>query len=100
MIRTEKIRIGALRTAKKVLKKIKKGPLWKPDVVIGISRSGGIWDGWLTGNLEAKPLLVVDVSYQQSPTERRIEFPVEKQVWLLVKSSKRTAPLTRKIILD
>ena len=36
---------NALRIAEKVLKEIQKNS-WKPELVIGIGRSGGIWGGW------------------------------------------------------
>lgn len=63
--------------ARKVLADVKKEPNWEPSLVIGIGRSGGIWGGWLAGNLGTKPLLVVDVSYyEQSPPE----FPGAEQV--------------------
>jgi len=70
----------AFRRARKVLDQIMQE--WKPDVVIGIGRSGGIWGGWLAGNLGSKPFLVVDDYYKESSKWRKmkIEFPGGEQV--------------------
>ena len=64
----------ALRVARTLLEKIE-GSEWKPAVVIGIGRSGGIWGGWLAGNLGGVPFAVVDDRYEQTAEGLRVEFP-------------------------
>jgi len=72
--------LDAFRMARKLLDETKQK--WEPDVVIGIGRSGGIWGGWLAGNLGAKPFLGVDVHYIQPPKGkgREVHFPGAEQV--------------------
>ena len=69
----------ALRVAEVLLKKIE-GSHWKPDIVIGLGRSGGIWGGWLAGNLGSIPLVVVDKHFEPETSGLRIDFPGGKEV--------------------
>lgn len=69
----------ALRVADKLLKKIPRGD-GGPKVVIGLGRSGGIWGGWLAGNLGSLPFAVVDIKYPESETSVEPEFPGAKDV--------------------
>lgn len=69
----------ALRVAEVLLKKIE-GSHWKPDIVIGLGRSGGIWGGWLAGNLGSIPLAVVDKHFVQEASGLKIVFPGGKEV--------------------
>jgi probable phosphoglycerate mutase len=69
----------ALKRAGKVLADIKQSN-WEPTLVIGIGRSGGIWGGWLAGNLGSKPFLGIDVNYQQNDKGREVRFRGAKQV--------------------
>ncbi len=52
----------ALKVVYKILSQIRRED-WRPDLVIGLGRSGGIWGGWLAGNLGSLPFTVVDVRY-------------------------------------
>ncbi|MBU0690928.1 hypothetical protein KKC97_09905 [bacterium] len=67
----------SLRTAKSLLTRIEAGKdTWDPEVVIGIGRSGGIWGGWIAGNLNTLPFGVVDVKYTKVDEKiKKIEFP-------------------------
>lgn len=69
----------ALRKASKVLEDINQEN-WEPTVVIGIGRSGGIWGGWLAGNLGSKPFLGVNVSYVHTAKGREVHFKGAEQV--------------------
>lgn len=64
----------ALRVAERLLVEIE-GNDWKPDIVVGLGRSGGIWGGWLAGNLGTLPFGVVDLKYHDGPTTRTVSFP-------------------------
>jgi len=66
----------ALRVADKLLRQIEAEENgWEPEVVIGLGRSGGIWGGWLAGNLGTLPLAVVDLKYTGSETGIEVAFP-------------------------
>jgi hypoxanthine phosphoribosyltransferase len=69
----------ALRKARKVLDRINQSN-WDPTVVIGIGRSGGIWGGWLAGNLGSKPFLGVEEQYVPNPHGRKVHFPGAERV--------------------
>ena len=76
-----------LRVAEQVLDQIEQGT-WKPDVVIGLGRSGGIWGGWLAGNLGSLPLAVVDISYDPSPSGMNVTFPGGADVLTSIRRSR------------
>lgn len=69
----------ALRAAEKLLNTIEAGT-WKPDVVVGLGRSGGIWGGWLAGNLGSLPLAHIDLSRKPIGREWHVEFHGAEQV--------------------
>ncbi len=69
----------ALRKARKVLDKINQSD-WEPTVVIGIGRSGGIWGGWLAGNLGSKPFLGIEEYYVPNPHGREVHFQGAEKV--------------------
>ncbi len=69
----------AFRMARKVLEDIEQSN-WEPTLVIGIGRSGCIWGGWLAGNLGSKPILGIDVWYDQTEEGRKVHFRGAKQV--------------------
>ncbi len=85
----------ALKRARKVLEDIKQSN-WEPTLVIGIGRSGGIWGGWLAGNLGSKPFLVVDVYYNQTEKGREVHYRGGKQVLSALEEFKK---LGRNILL-
>ena len=65
----------SLRAGENVLKKIEASD-WKPALVVGIGRSGGIWGGWLAGNLGSLPFEVVDCKMIDAPGgDRQYTFP-------------------------
>lgn len=68
-----------LRVAEKLLIRIEESP-FTPDAVIGLGRSGGIWGGWLAGNLGTLPLAVVDLAYRTGKTGRNVKFYGEAEV--------------------
>lgn len=61
----------ALKTAEGVISQIESGD-WKPQAVLGLGRSGGIWGGWLAGNLGSLPFAVVDETYKVHPSGRDV----------------------------
>jgi len=64
----------ALKTAEKVLEQIE-GSAWMPGIVLGIGRSGGIWGGWVAGNLGSLPFAVIDCKIDdESGPARRFLF--------------------------
>lgn len=64
----------ALRIADRLLDTIdRKG--FKPDLVIGLGRSGGIWGGWLAGNLGSIPFASIDIEYKDTEIGRSAQFP-------------------------
>jgi len=65
---------------------------WDPDLVIGIGRSGGIWGGWMAGNLGSKPLAVVDDNYRSDD----VSFPAGS---LVLNAMKTTYPSARKVLV-
>jgi hypoxanthine phosphoribosyltransferase len=69
----------SLRTAAKLLKMIEGNDWGAPDIVIGLGRSGGIWGGWLAGNLGSLPFGVVDDKYPE------VEFPGGEEVLLALR---------------
>lgn len=62
-----------LHTAKELLEIIEKSN-WKPTIVLGLGRSGGIWGGWLAGNLGKLPFTVIDLKYFDEANGLRVEF--------------------------
>jgi hypoxanthine phosphoribosyltransferase len=58
----------------KVLEEIERQG-WRPDLVIGLGRSGALWGGWLAGNLGSLPIMVVDKLFIETKTGRRLELP-------------------------
>ena len=86
----------ALRVAEQLLQQIE-GSDWKPDIVIGLGRSGGIWGGWLAGNLGSLPLGVIDVTYEETPVGgRSVAFPGG---WQVLSSLKETYPDDRNVLV-
>ncbi|MCK4341262.1 MAG: hypothetical protein KAY37_06005 [Phycisphaerae bacterium] len=73
----------ALRVAEKLLVAVEAAD-FKPQVVIGLGRSGGIWGGWLAGNLGSLPFLVIDDEYSLTPDGRRVEFRCANEVFTYV----------------
>ena len=69
----------ALRTARTLLEQIS-GAGWKPDLVIGIGRSGGIWGGWLAGNLGSLPFVAIDDKYEDVEAGLSVDFPCGKSI--------------------
>ena len=69
----------AIGVAQRLLAKIERGG-WKPDIVIGLGRSGGLWGGYLAGNLGTLPFGVVDLKYDDEPPERTVSFPAGEEV--------------------
>ncbi|MBN8672150.1 MAG: hypothetical protein J0L80_15815 [Chitinophagales bacterium] len=62
-------------TAHSLLNKIEESGV-KIDVVIGLGRSGGIWGGWIAGNLGSLPFYAIDVTYSvDEHGGRKVEFP-------------------------
>lgn len=53
---------NALRMARRVKVQVQQSG-WKPDVILGLGRSGALWGGWLAGNLGTKPIFVIDLQY-------------------------------------
>jgi hypoxanthine phosphoribosyltransferase len=86
----------ALRAATTLLERVEGSP-WKPEIVIGIGRSGGIWGGWLAGNL-GLPFAVVDDRYESGPEGRRVEFPGGQDV--LVSLRKLHGDSIRPLVVD
>ncbi len=76
----------ALRVAEGLLKEIE-GRSWKPQVVIGLGRSGGIWGGWVAGNLGSLPFTVVDLKYSEGGKGVDVEFPGAEDVLLSVRKT-------------
>ncbi len=64
----------ALKAAEAVLKDIEESE-WSPDMVIGLGRSGGIWGGWIAGNLGSCPFAVVDDAYDTTEGKLKVDFP-------------------------
>jgi len=62
------------RAAKRVLGDIECSD-FKPDLIIGLGRSGAMFAGWLAGNLGSIPVYCVDRTYDDTSAVRRIEFP-------------------------
>lgn len=69
----------ALCMAEKVLVKIE-GCGWRPNLILGLGRSGAIWGGWLAGNLGSLPIAVVDILYRDTQSGRLVTFPAGTQV--------------------
>lgn len=75
----------ALRTAQELLTQIQ-GSDWQPEIVLGIGRSGGIWGGWLAGNLGSLPFAVVDVRYSKDKKDKTVKvgfpLPLDSEILL------------------
>ena len=70
----------SLRAGENILKMIETGD-WKPVLVVGIGRSGGIWGGWLAGNLGSLPFEVVDCKINEiTGGGRQYTFPSGKKL--------------------
>lgn len=69
----------AFRVAERVLTQIEHSD-WRPDIVVGIGRSGAIWAGWMAGNLGSLPVAVVDKKYSFDAAGRGVVFPVGAKV--------------------
>jgi len=66
--------------------------VWDPDLVIGLGRSGGIWGGWMAGNLGSKPFGVVDDKYD----DHVVSFPGGDRV---LEALRATYPSGCKVLL-
>jgi hypoxanthine phosphoribosyltransferase len=62
---------AAVALATIVLEKIERDG-WRPNVVVGIGRSGAIWGGWLAGNLGSVPIYVIDKEFEITGSGRRV----------------------------
>lgn len=73
----------ALRVADTLIDTIQQSR-FSPHLVIGLGRSGGIWGGWLAGNLGSLPFTVIDLEYEVDEIVRRVKFLHMKGVvaWL------------------
>lgn len=73
----------ALRVADTLIDTIQQAR-FSPHLVIGLGRSGGIWGGWLAGNLGSLPFTVIDLEYEVDEIVRRVKFLHMKGVvaWL------------------
>jgi hypoxanthine phosphoribosyltransferase len=80
----------SLRSAADLLADIQ-GSGWDADVVVGLGRSGGIWAGWLAGNLGSKPFAVVDDKYTPE-----VEFPGGAVV---LENLRNTYPAMRRMLV-
>lgn len=69
----------AFRVAEGVLTQIEQSG-WRPDIVVGIGRSGALWAGWMAGNLGSLPVAVVDKKYSFDAAGRGVVFPVGAEV--------------------
>lgn len=76
----------ALRVAENLMKQIQNSD-WKPDFVLGIGRSGGIWGGWLAGNLGTLPFAVIDDKYSPNDGSLQIQFPAGEDIISAIKKS-------------
>jgi len=74
---------NARRAAWHVLREVQRYG-WRPDMVIGIGRSGGIWGGWLAGNLGSLPFIAVDDHYSNGQNIT-IEFNSARELLLAVR---------------
>ena len=83
-----------LRTAHALLKRIEDQG-WRPEIVIGLGRSGGIWGGWLAGNLGSLPFTVVDDRYSVN-ADLHVDFPAGADVLAAIR---RTYPDKRRILV-
>jgi len=75
---------NALLMAEKVLVQIEGGD-WKPDLILGLGRSGAIWGGWFAGNLGSLPIAVVDILYRKTPVGRDVTFPAGAETLQLLR---------------
>jgi hypoxanthine phosphoribosyltransferase len=70
--------------ANNLLQKIEKSN-FKPDLVIGLGRSGGIWGGWVAGNLGSIPFYSVETKYTlDGHGDRKIDFPYAPDILGLI----------------
>ena len=79
----------SLRTAAKLMTDIEQSG-WIPEVVVGLGRSGGIWGGWLAGNLGSLPFGVVDDKYPE------VEFPGGSEA---LEALRKTYPHKRRMLV-
>lgn len=64
---------AALQDAAAVLFQIEKSG-WRPDVIVGLGRSGALWGGWLAGNLGSLPVAVIDRKFVTGGPVREVEL--------------------------
>ena len=72
-LRSEPTWDDALRVAENVLESIQESG-FNPHLVVGLGRSGGIWGGWLAGNLGTLPFALIDVEKEDEDPARRIRI--------------------------
>ncbi len=65
----------ALRVAENLMEIIQTEKEFDFNHVIGLGRSGGIWGGWLAGNLNSLPFEVVDIKYDETSDGITVSFP-------------------------
>jgi len=90
----------ALRVAEKLLTQIRDSQ-WDPQVILGLGRSGGIWGGWLAGNLGTLPFAVVDDHYAVDGENLNrgslvVDFPAGSEV---LSSLRATYPDKRRMLI-
>jgi hypoxanthine phosphoribosyltransferase len=89
----------ALRNAKRLLEQIQnyhKETGWMTDIVIGLGRSGGIWGGWLAGNLGSLPFAVVDDKYELKGKGLEVDFPGGEEILTAIR---KTYPDKKRILV-
>lgn len=68
---------------------------WKPQIIVGLGRSGAIWAGWLAGNLGSLPVIVIDRQFRVDGNVRHLDLLGGTT---LIRLLKRLHPSTRCIL--
>lgn len=76
----------ALKNAEAMLSKIE-GDTWRPDVVVGLGRSGALWGGWLAGNLGSLPIVVFDRAFNSEKSVREFSWRCPDETIGLLKAA-------------
>lgn len=84
----------ALRAAENLLEEIERSN-WNPQAVVGIGRSGGIWGGWMAGNLGSLPFYVIDNVYNLDD-EFSVSFP---DADVILEALKNTHPEKKNVLI-
>lgn len=85
----------AVDTARKLITDIKTDNVWEPEIVIGLGRSGGIWGGYIAGNLGSLPFTIIDDKYKKNGTIL-VGFPGGKDI---LKTIKETYPEIKHVLI-